>query len=319
MPLRRMAVLHRPARTMSLQTLKAMLFIAILLALAGGSACGETSGDTQHDKLRVLTSIALFSDFVRQVGGDRVEVEALVPGMADPHTFQPSPRDVRKIQQAQIIVLNGTGFERVLQDTIERNRSRQTPILVLSEGLRAIQTESEEEPSVRVDNPHFWLNPRYAIVYVERIRDGLSTLDPQGAEIYAQNAAHYREQLMDLDREIEAAIATIPRERRKLVTFHDAFPYLAERYGLEIVAVVIRSPGREASAQEVAELSRELRRHNIPTVYKEPQFNARILELAAKDAGVQVRMLYSDALSPEVNSYSALMRYNAQQLVEGLR
>lgn len=298
--------------------LQAALVAALLLFLLVSGGCRSSAGG-ESGKIRVLTSIELFSDFVKQVGGDRVQVEALVPATADPHTFQPSPRDVRKISQAQLIVLNGAGLEASMIDTIKANLAKETQIVVLSEGLRAIQTESDEEPGKQEDNPHFWLNVRYAMTYAERIRDALAAVDPEGAEIYRQNADRYLQQLAELDREVAAAIATIPPERRKLVTFHDAFPYLAERYGLEIVAVAIRSPGREASAQEIAELAREIRRHNVPTVYKEPQFNARLLELAARDAGVQVRNLYSDAFSKEVSSYIDLMRYNARQLAEGLQ
>jgi zinc/manganese transport system substrate-binding protein/manganese/iron transport system substrate-binding protein len=280
-------------------------------------ACRGTGSD--DGKLHVLTSLALFGDFVQQVGGDRIVVDSLVPVAADPHTFQPSPRDVRKITQAKLIVLNGTALEGAMADTIEKNTPKQAHTVVLSEGLQTIETESDEEPGTYEDNPHFWLNARYAMIYVERIRDGLTAIDPHGAETYRQNADRYLQQLADLDREVETAMTSIPSQRRKLITFHDAYPYFAQRYGLEIVAVAIRSPGREASAQEVAELTREIQRYSVPTVYKEPQFNARILELAARDAGVQVRSLYSDAFSNEVHSYLDIMRYNARQLVEGLK
>jgi zinc/manganese transport system substrate-binding protein/manganese/iron transport system substrate-binding protein len=117
---------------------------------------------------------------------------------------------------------------------------------------------------------------------------------------------------------VEESIASIPPERRKLVTFHDAFPYLAERYGLEVVGVVIRSPGREPSAGEVADLARTISAENVPAVFKEPQFSARVLELAAKDAGVEVCTLYSDAFQGEVDTYVKLMQYNASELVRCL-
>ena len=117
---------------------------------------------------------------------------------------------------------------------------------------------------------------------------------------------------------MEAALQAIPPERRKLVTFHDAFPYLARRYGLEIVAVAVPSPGQEPNVRDVAELTETLRSEAVPAVFREPQFNARVLELAAADAGVRVLDLLSDAYTEDVDSYLDLMRFNLRQLQEGL-
>ena len=136
--------------------------------------------------------------------------------------------------------------------------------------------------------------------------------------MYEANSAAYLGELDALDSEMETAIGSIPPENRKLVTFHDAFPYLAERYGLEVVAVVVPSPGQEPSAQDVAQLTETLRSERVPAAFKEPQFNARVLELAADDAGVRVLDLLSDAYTGDVDSYIDLMRFNLRQLQEGL-
>ena len=154
--------------------------------------------------------------------------------------------------------------------------------------------------------------------YVERIRDALIEQDPEGRDAYEANTAAYLRELDELDREVEAAVESIPAENRALVTFHDAFPYLASRYGLEIVAVVVPSPGQEPSAQDVAELVEILQSRGVPAVFKEPQFNATVLELAADDAGVRVLDLLSDAYTDGVGSYIELMRFNLRQLQEGL-
>src|SRR5205085_12560998 len=114
-------------------------------------------------------------------------------------------------------------------------------------------------------------------------------------------------------------LCTIPSERRKLVTLHDGFPYLAERYGLRLGGVAIKTPGRAPSAQEVADVSRALREHQVPTVFTEPQLDARLLKPAARDAGIRISTLYSDSLDQAVPSYEALVRYNARQLVNGLK
>lgn len=294
--------------------------VALLLV-----ACGqESSATSDSNKVRVVTSIGILADFVKQVGKDRVEVVSLLPSGADPHTFQLSPRDAKTISNADLIVLNGLGLEAGLMKVIDSARRRDATMLVMSEGLTPIEaTENDDHADAQEahedGNPHFWLDVRYAMVYVERIRDGLAEADPQNADAYRSNAEAYLKELEALDREIEQTIASIPPQRRKLVAFHDSFAYLARRYGLEVVAYVIKSPGREPSAAEVAELAESIRREGVPVVFREPQLNARILELVAKDLGVKVSILYSDSLSKDVPTYIDMMRFNAQQLVENLR
>jgi len=241
----------------------------------------------------------------RNVGGDRVEVEALLPSGADPHTYELTPDRIAAITRADVVFANGLGLEGNLLDVVAQNAS--DTVVELSEGLDTL-----------AGNPHLWLDPRLGAVYVERIRDALIDADPAGAAEYETNATAYLEQLGDLDRELDAAVASIPAERRKLVTFHDAYPYLAARYGLEVVAVVAPSPGQEPSARDVAELVSAIRDENVPAVFKEPQFNAEVLELAAGDAGVRVLDLLSDAYANGVASYLDLMRFNLRQLQEGL-
>jgi ABC-type Zn uptake system ZnuABC Zn-binding protein ZnuA len=154
--------------------------------------------------------------------------------------------------------------------------------------------------------------------YVEAIRDGLIAADPDGADVYRANAAAYLTDLDALDKETAAAILTIPPQNRKLVTFHDAYPYFAQRYGLEIVGFVLQSEGREASAQDLANLVDQIRAQHVPAVFAEPEFNPQLLDTVAKEAGVQVKTLLSDAYADNVHSYVDLIRFDAQQLVDGL-
>ena len=284
-------------------------------------------------------------------------VETLVPAGADVHTWQPTPQDVQKVQAAAVVFLNGAGLEEAALPLVRNNATGR--VVELAAGLPlqagpapagdhghdpapagAALAEGTAEPghargnpadasgaaAAKADqraehggNPHLWLDPRYAQLYVERMRDALSAADPAGAAEYAANAERLIAELQALDAELEQTLGVIPPERRKLVTFHDAFPYFAARYGFELVGVVLRSPGREPSAQEVAELVARIRAERVPAVFTEPQFNARILELAAADSGVRVLTLYSDALDARTATYFDLMRYNARQIVEGLQ
>lgn len=272
-------------------------------------ACQEEEKveDGETPRVNVVVSLAIFADFARQVGGDRVDVSTLVPAGADPHTYEPGPSRVVKLTKADLVIVNGLGLEAALEDVVEENTSSSAILVELAEGLPVIDK-----------NPHLWLDVLNAIAYVEHIRDALAEIDPAGADTYRANADGYLAELRILDEEVAAAIDSIPPERRKLVTFHDAFPYLARRYGLEVVAVVVASPGKEPSAKDVANLVDAIAAEDVPAVFKEPQLNARILELAADDAGVEVCTLHSAALDKKVNTYVKLMRFNAKELTRCL-
>ena len=278
---------------------------AMLLAAFVAVACGSDAGEQEDGRLRVVTSLELLADLVRQVGGDRVEVNSLLPSGADPHTYELTPRRVADIAGADLLFANGLGLEGNVLDVIDENAGG--PVVELAEGLDTLN-----------DNPHLWLDARNAMRYVETIRDALIEQDAAGRAQYESNTDAYLEELGSLDRDLEAALQAIPPERRKLVTFHDAFPYLARRYGLEVVAVAVPSPGQEPSARDVAELTETLRSEGVPAVFKEPQFNARVLELAAAETGVRVLDLLSDAYAEDVDSYLDLMRFNLRQLQDGL-
>jgi ABC-type Zn uptake system ZnuABC Zn-binding protein ZnuA len=337
---RRAAVGRTPAsRLMSWPSLPGRLTSVHLrrllptLLLVGGLACTPSSPDAgrgpatdqAHAPLPVVTSITVLADLVRQVGGGRVEVKTLVPSGADPNTFQPPHRDVLVVSQAKIVFFNGLGLDRTVRGVLNNASRPDLPLVVLSDGLPTLEsglTSLDAAPGgsplpVR-GNAYLWLDPRRAATYVERIRDGLVAVDADGAASYQANAGRYLAGLKSLDEELEAQLAAIPRERRKLVTMHDAFPYLADRYGLQLVAVAIKTPGREPSAQEIADVSRAVQEHRVPTVFIEPQLDSRLLKLAARDAGVRIGTLYSDTLDQHVPTYEALLRYNARQLVNGL-
>jgi len=283
-----------------------------LLASVLLTACQEEEEKDQAAEVKVIATLDLFADFARQVGGDRADVSALIPAGADPHTYEPTPSRVAKLAKADLVIVNGLGLEAALEDVIEENTPSSTPIIELSQGLSVINDDHHD------GNPHLWLDVQNAIAYVEHIRDALVEIDPAGTETYRANADSYLAELRTLDEEVTADIDSIPSDRRKLVTFHDAFPYLAQRYGLEVIGVVVASPGKEPSAKDVANLVDAIAAEEVPAVFKEPQFNARILELAADDAGAEVCTLYSGTLDKKVDTYVKLMRFNAKELVRCL-
>ena len=311
--------------------IRSVTWLALLAAVVTVACGGEDKSPTVTGTgpVRVAASISVFGDMVRQVGGDRVTVISVIPAGADVHTFQPAPKDVKKLGDVRAVFLNGHHLEESLMGVIENNVSKDARIVELSAGLQAIEFEpeavgpegadEEEHEEEEGGNPHFWLDVRYARGYVERIRDTLREVDPEGRAVYDANSTRYLQELEALDREIRSKIETIPPNQRKLVTFHDAFPYFARAYGLDLIGYVVRAPGRSPSAQEIKALGDTLRRQNVKTVFKEPQLNAKLLERAAKDAGVKVDVLYSDALTKDITSYVEMMRRNADNVARGLQ
>ena len=292
-----------------------VLLLAAALGLAAVTSVSCYGAAAKSDgKVHVVTSAELFADFVRNVGGDRVQVKALVPGHADPHTYEPVPKSVKDVANADVIVINGVGLEETLMGLINNNVRQGVPVVEMASGLPVIGGDAQEPKG----NPHLWMNPQYAMHYVEQIRDALIGVDPAGEATYRANADSYLQQLVALDSETTSKIRSVPQDRRKLVTFHDSFPYFAERYGLEIAGTVVESPGAEPSAQQMARLEDRIRADNIRVVFKEPELNAQLLEMAAQDAGARVMTLLNIAYSGDVHSYLELMRCDAQQIVEGL-
>ena len=283
------------------------ILATVLTAAALGAACGGGDETADSGQVKVTATLGLFRDLVQQVGGDRVQVSTLVPDGTDVHTYEPPPSQIAKLSEAKLVVMNGLGLEPSLERVIRENKSSSATLLELAAGLPTLE-----------DNPHLWLDVQNGMTYVERIRDALVSVDPAGADIYRANADRYLGELRTLDQEVTAAVESIPPERRKLVTLHDAYPYLAQGYGLQIVGFVVESPGKEPTAQEVADLTKAIGDEDVPAVFTEPQFSSRILDLAADDAGIEVCSLYSDAFTDEVKSYVDLLRFNARELARCL-
>jgi ABC-type Zn uptake system ZnuABC Zn-binding protein ZnuA len=291
--------------------------MVVALAALGVAACG---GDGAQDsapagRVPVVTTTVILADLVRNVGGEAVEVRHLIPSGADVHAFQSSPKDSVTIGGARVIVTNGAGLDGFLGPLIDGARRRDAAVIVASTGLKPRRLGDQGDGLENGGgDPHFWQDPRYAIHYVERIRDGLAKADPARAGLYRRNAGAYIEALRRLDEEIEATLKPIPPARRHLVTFHDAFGYFGERYGLRISAF-LPSSGGDLSPGRVAEIVALVRRERVPAVFAEPQFSQDALRQVARDAGARVGVINSDALSDETPSYVEMMRANAKSLV----
>jgi zinc/manganese transport system substrate-binding protein/manganese/iron transport system substrate-binding protein len=280
-------------------------------------ACTPSSSAAPGATVQAVATTTVFADLVAQVGGDRVSVRSLVPAGGEPHTFDPRPSDVTAFVDADLVVMNGLGLDDWVVDLVSEAGS-EAPVLRLGEDLSGAEYIADEEEGG--PNPHLWLNVAYAMGYVDRIAQALAQLDPDGATEYEIRASEYRVELEELDTFARDELGAIPAERRRVVSFHEAFPYFAAAYGLEVVGVVVDAPGQDPSAGEVAALIDAMREAAVTAILAEDQFPSELVDQIAAETGVAVVAdLYSDSLGdPPGDSYVGMIRYDVERLVEAL-
>lgn len=256
----------------------------------------------------VVTTTALLANMVKNVGGDLVDVTALVPPGADVHSFQSTPADNVAVSRAALLVSNGGGLDQFLDQVIEGSASDSAVHILAAESLLGQDG----------DDPHFWQNPVFAVEYAESIRDGLIESDPANSSSYQANFESYKDELTKLDFDIASTLDSIDDSRRHLITFHDAFGHFAARYGWQITALV-GSDASQVSPGPVVEILEQVKAQGIPAVFAEPQFSSGLLQKAAEDAGVEVGPIYSDVQGGEAASYIDMMLFNANSLARLLK
>jgi ABC-type Zn uptake system ZnuABC Zn-binding protein ZnuA len=308
-------------RTLVRLVVVAGLGLALVVGAPGATRAGQAAAAGSAG-LPVVTSNTVLADFVAQVGGAQVRVRPLVPRGIDPHTFQPTPAAMTLLTQARVIFFNGAGLEEWWAKTLRSVKKPGIPVVELSRGLATLTLPGDGPGQAAAPDPHLWLDPVLAKTYVARIREALATVDPGNAAAYTARAAAYAGQLDALDAWIRSEVAQIPEARRKLVTFHDAFQYFAQRYGLTVKGYVVASPGKEPSAKAMADLARRIRVEQVPAVFAEADYNPKLLEVLGREAGVTVVTdLYDDSLSagPPADSYLTLMRHDVTTIVTALQ
>jgi ABC-type Zn uptake system ZnuABC Zn-binding protein ZnuA len=294
-----------------------------LLAACGGAAApadAPSTAATASGTLNVVTTMSILADMVKNVGGERVTAENIIPIGAGPEDYQPTPQDAQKIAGADIVFYNGHGLEEWLGDLFASAARPGQPQIAVSDGLPALGLGDAEFTQ---GNPHFWMSAAFGAKYVEKIRDGLIQVDPAGKDAYARNAESYIKQLLDLNAELKRQAETIPPAERKMVTNHDAFPYFAQEYGFTIVGGILGNPESEPSAGDLARLVQEIKAQNIKAIFAESQFSPRLTRTLAEEAGITiVSELYTDTLGDAgsgVSTYVDMLRYDMQEVVEALK
>jgi ABC-type Zn uptake system ZnuABC Zn-binding protein ZnuA len=270
--------------------------LVILLPLSA-LACSQTATPTPTlapastaKALKVVSTVSPITSLVENIGGTRIELEAIVPEGTNSHTFEPAPSVASVVSQADLFIANGLFLE---EPSIEMARANKKPgAVILTLGDKAVAKEewvfdfsfpeSEGQP-----NPHLWTAPHLALKYAELIRDELGVLDPANADYYNENFEKLKVRIEDLDRRISEAVQTIPPENRKLLTYHDSFPFFGSRYGMEIIGAVQPSDFTEPSAREVADLINQVRDQRVPAIFGSEVFPSPVMEQIAKEGGAE--------------------------------
>lgn len=273
----------------------------------------------------VVATFSILGDIVRQVGGAHVAVTSLVGPDGDAHSYAPTPADARALAASKLVVVNGLGFEGWITRLIRSSGTRAT-VVTASTGVTPMKAEGGHSHghghSHGANDPHAWQDVANVRLYVKAISAGLSQADPTHAEAFAKNAGAYDATLEALDKEIRAAIGAIPRDRRRLLTAHDAFRYFARAYEVDFLAVRGVSSESEPSAREIASLIRQIRQGKVTALFLENISDPRSIQRIGAETGAKIGgRLYSDALSEAggpAATYVDLMRHNARQIAGAL-
>jgi ABC-type Zn uptake system ZnuABC Zn-binding protein ZnuA len=285
-----------------------------LLVLSAGCAPRAQTGKT----VLVVTTLGVLADWAREVGGDRVQVTSLLTGLEGEHTYEVKPEDTRLIAQAGILFRVGLGLEDWLNPVIQNAANSRLSIVDASASVPVLQSAGGGDAEHPKGNPHVWLDPRYAEIGIENLVAALTRVDPRGESLYRARARAYRLRLDSLTQALTAVVQELPD--RSFISFHDAWPYFAERFGFRIAASIEPIPGQEPSARRIAELVDLIRRENVRAVASEPQLPSDIPAMLARETGVRVVTLTPlTGAIPGISDYVSLIRYNVETLGAALR
>jgi zinc/manganese transport system substrate-binding protein len=290
---------------------------SVLAAIAALTLAPATQAFPQTTRIPVVATFTILADFVREIGGDRVEVLAIVGPNGDAHVYDPSPTDSRKLAAARLVVENGLGLEGWIV-RLTKASGTQARVVVASTGV----TPRNDADAHGGLDPHAWQNVANAKIYVANIRDALIAVDPDGRANYETRAKNYLARLDALEIEVREAIAKIPPGRRRIVTTHDAFGYFGQAYGMAFIAPAGVSTESEISARDVSKIIKQIKSEKFPAVFLENVSDRRLIDQIARETGAKAGgALFSDALSgPEgpAGTYIDMVRHNIRELTKAL-
>ena len=305
------------------------IYISVcLIGILVWSGCGDPKGQpgtTTGDKLRVVATIGMITDVVKNVGGTRVEVTGMVAPGIDPHFYNPTPKDVQRLGSADIIFYNGLNLEAKMEDILAKV-SEDTPTVAVTDAVdrSLLLTPAEYEG---LYDPHLWFDVKLWMQAAGQVRDALSEFDADNTALYRSNAEHYLTKLMELDEYVKAQVERVPSQQRVLVTAHDCFNYFGEAYGFEVRGLQGISTATEVGIADVQELATFIAERGISAIFVESSVSSRSLEAvkaAVQSKGFDVKIggvLFTDAMGNEgtpEGTYIGMIRYNIDTIVHAL-
>jgi len=298
------------------------LCLLALLLVAGCGSASDDDGPARPGSVKVVATTTQVADFVRAVGGERVEVVQVLQPNSDPHDYEPRPDDVRALLDAPLVFESGDDLDAWMAKVVEASGADPRVVTLAATNITHVAGEESGSEASRYD-AHWWHDPRNVEAAIPVIRDALSRANPSVASVYARNARAYLEQIRRLDAGIAACMRHVPAAQRKLVTDHDAFGYFARRYGIDVVGAVIPSQTTAAqpSAGDVAQLTDTIRRERVLAVFPEHSLSRKLAQAIARETGASsAYTLYGDTLGPADSdgaTYLAMERHNADAMVQG--
>ncbi len=284
-------------------------FILIVLVLL-------TYARLQAEKPTIAATASMFSDMAKNIVGDKMNIELIVPVGGDPHLYKPTPKDAKLVADADLILQNGLTFEGWLSELIE-NSGTKALVVTITEGITPIKSLTYDSP-----DPHAWMNVEHGLKYIENIKNGVVQLDPDNKAFYEKNHEQYRQEVINLDNYIKEQVNTIPADKRILVTSHDAFQYYGKQYGIQLESVLGVSTDAEAQTDDIINLIKIIQKSKVPAIFAETTINPKQMQQIARDNNIVIGgTLYADSIGEtgsEGDSYIKMLKANTDKIVAGL-
>ena len=294
------------------------LVLAVTTLFIGVAACGGGSSGSEK-KIKVVTTLPLFADFVREVGGDRVEVSALVPIGANPQAWQPATGDVERVAQADIAFANGHDFEPAATKVLQENLRPGVPLVQIAgddDALERAGAEIFHQTITGAHQPVLWMSVQNGKAYAQFIRQELTKFDPEGEKQYTKNADAYFGRVDETEKYAFKRLDAVPPENKKLISTDTSLEYFGSYYAIELTAQLSVYQGQALTPEDVERIKSTIRERDALAVFVQPYASAEsdLLRRAGEETGVRVCTLYSDSLDDNVKSYIDLIRFDADEL-----
>ncbi len=308
-----------------IKTISISVVTIIVFFISLTTSYAQKNSTQEVNKLNIVTSVAPITNIVQNIGGEKIKLFGLVPEGVNSHTFDLVPSDAIKINNADLIIIDGLNLETEVEKIANNAIAKNSKIHLLKLGDNTVDKAywifDFSFPKEKGDpNPHLWLNVDYAIKFANLTRDKLIEIDPSNSKYYTENSKNYTGLLKQLDNGIKKSIMTIPPENRKLLTYHDSWAYFAPRYGMTVIGAIQPSDFGEPSAKDVADLIDQVRAEKVPAIFASEVFPTNIIDQIAKEGNITVVETLSDDDLPgkpgDINhSYVGMMIENMKNMI----